>query len=312
MFQFLSAIGRKPSIINLDPANDSLPYDAALDIRDFTTLEQVMQEQNLGPNGGIIFALEQLQESTDLFIEQVRKLGSKEYLLIDCPGQVELFTSHGALAHIVKRLEKELDVRLVVVNLIDSFYLTSASQYISVLLLALRTMLQFNLPHVNVLSKIDLLSNYGELPFRLDYYTEVQDLDHLYPAVEEEMGPKYSKLTEAIGDVVSDFGLVDFQVLAVQDKKSMISLLSIIDKASGYLFGSTEIGGDSVWVDATRQGGYLGGPIDIHERWIEHKKEHDESAKQEREDRMEDADEWTSEMAAFERETGIKATKWGE
>lgn len=312
MNQFLSAIGRKPSVINLDPANENLPYEAALNIRDFTTLEDVMKEQDLGPNGGIIYALEQLEESTDLFIEQVKKLGSKEYLLIDCPGQVELFTHHSALAHIVKRLEKDLGMRLVVVNLIDSYYLSSASQYISVLLLALRTMLQFDLPHINVLSKIDLISNYCPLPFKLDYYTEVQDLEQIYPNVEQEMGPKFSKLTEAIGDVVSDFGLVDFQVLAVQDKKSMISLLSVIDKASGYLFGSTEIGGDSVWVDATRQGGYLGGPIDIHERWIEHKKEYDEEAAQERDDRMNDTDEWNSELAAFEQETGIKATKWGE
>lgn len=46
--------------------------------------------------------------------------------------------------------------------------------------------------------------------------------------------------------MVEDFGLVSFEVLAVEDKKSMIHLLTVIDKATGYMFGSTEIGGDTV------------------------------------------------------------------
>ena len=41
-------------------------------------------------------------------------------------------------------------------------------------------MLQLELPHVNVLSKIDLLKLYAPgMDFSLDYYTEVQDLGWL-------------------------------------------------------------------------------------------------------------------------------------
>ena len=62
-------------------------------------------------------------------------------------------------------------------------------------------MLQLELPHINVLSKVDLITQYGELgtfnrilfdmadkvtlkfltpqDFNLDFYTEVQDLSHL-------------------------------------------------------------------------------------------------------------------------------------
>lgn len=280
MQQFLSAIGRKTSVVNLDPANDNPSYDCALDVRDFITLDDIMAEEKLGPNGGILYALEQVEHNVDQFVAQFRKLGDQEYFLLDCPGQVELFTHHGSLAAIFRTLEKELGLRLCVVNLIDSIYITQASQYISVLLLALRTMLQFSLPQVNVLSKIDLLSSYGPLPMKLDYYTEVQDLDRVTDLADEEIKlPKLQGLTKAIAQVVEDFGLVEFQVLAVENKKSMIHLLSVIDKASGYLFGSTEIGGDSLWVDATRQGGYTE-PVDVHERWIEHKREYDEAEAQ--------------------------------
>lgn len=287
MHQFLSAIGRKTSVINLDPANDRTNYPCALDIRDFTKLEDIMETMNLGPNGGIMYALEEIQSSLDEFVEMVEELGKSDYLIFDCPGQVELFTHHSALHKIFKRLEK-LDYRLVVVHLIDSYYITSPSQYISILLLALRSMLQLDMPHINVLSKVDLLKNYGELTYNLDYYTEVQDLSFLFPHIEAEqhtvLGKRYARLTEAIADLVSDFGLVSFEVLAVEDKKSMISLLTVIDKAVGYMFGSTEIGGDTVWAEATRQGGYLGTVQDIQERWIDHKEQYDEQEAKEMEE----------------------------
>ena len=84
----------------------------------------------------------------------------------------------------------------------------------------------------------------------MDYYTEAQDLQYLTPYLEKEsnsvLGQNYVRLTELIGEMVEDFHLVSFEVLSVENKKSMISLMSVIDKANGYSFGS-EIGGDTVW-----------------------------------------------------------------
>ncbi len=52
MQQFLQLLGRKVAIINLDPANNMLPYLCAVDIRDLISLEEVQAEEGLGPNGG--------------------------------------------------------------------------------------------------------------------------------------------------------------------------------------------------------------------------------------------------------------------
>ena len=161
VLQFLSAIGRKASIINLDPANVHTNYTPSLDIREFISLEDIMSNEGLGPNGGLMYAMEELENNWDEFMSRIKELG-RDYLIIDCPGQLELFTHHTSLRSIFAKLQK-LDYRAVVINLIDSYYITSPSQYISVLLLALRSMLQLDLPHINVLSKIDLLSNYGPL-----------------------------------------------------------------------------------------------------------------------------------------------------
>lgn len=287
MHQFFSAIGRKLCVINLDPANDRLPYGRCeLDIRDFITLEDVMEELNLGPNGGLMYALENLdEEGTDQFIEKIDKLvKDRNYLIFDCPGQVELFTHHASLYKIFKKMVKVSKLRLCVVSLVDCIQLTSPSQYMSTLLLTLRSMLQLDLPQVNVISKIDMLLNYGELPFRLDYYTEVQDLKYLLKYIQEEsnsaLGKNYARLSEMIGELVEDFNLVSFEVLSVENKQSMISLLSVIDKANGYSFGS-EVGGDMIWSEATRQGTLAGNAeIDIHERWVEFKSEYDQNERE--------------------------------
>ena len=75
MQQFLSAIGRKCSIVNLDPANDRTSYECALDIRDLVTLEEIMEEDNLGPNGAILYALEELEHNWEWLERGLRSLG---------------------------------------------------------------------------------------------------------------------------------------------------------------------------------------------------------------------------------------------
>ncbi|KAG7192213.1 uncharacterized protein KQ657_001931 [Scheffersomyces spartinae] len=282
MHQFLNALGRKNAIINLDPANDHLQYPCALDIREFITLEDVMTETNLGPNGGLMYAMELLRESANEFIDKVVDICLKQrnYVLFDCPGQVELFTHDNSLGWIFRKLNKQL--RLCVVQLIDVNYLMPASNYISVLLLALRAMLQLDLPQVNVLSKIDMVLNFAhELPYKLDYYTDVNDLHYLIPHVEAEfkrspLSGNFIRLTEAIADLIESYGLVQFEVLAIEDKQSMIKLLTVVDKAMGYALGTNEVGGDTVWTDAMRIGGLKElQDIDIHERWVDNKAEYE-------------------------------------
>lgn len=49
------------------------------------------------------------------------------------------------------------------VNLVDSHYCHDPGTFVSVLLTSLATMVQMELPHINVLSKIDLLEQCGKL-----------------------------------------------------------------------------------------------------------------------------------------------------
>ena len=148
-----------------------------------------------------------------------------------------------------------------------------------------------DLPHINVLTKIDNLSKYPDLPFNLDFYTEVQDLNYLLPHLSTEspmFAPDgmFAGLNRAIVDLVEEFGLVGFETLAVEDKKSMMSLLQTIDRASGYAFGGPAGANDNVWQVAVREGLGRLDVRDVQERWLDAKDEWDE---RERNDRDEEA-----------------------
>ena len=105
MHQFLAAIERKCSVVNLDPANDCTNYPCALDVRDLVPLEDVMAQEELGPNGAVLYAIEELDENWAWMEERLRALHD-DYILFDCPGQVELFTHHDTLPRLFHRLEK--------------------------------------------------------------------------------------------------------------------------------------------------------------------------------------------------------------
>ena len=155
-------------------------------------------------------------------------------------------------------------------------------------------MLHLPYPIVNVLTKMDNLKSVGgaDLPFNLDFYTEVQDLHHLLPLLTAEQassGPseKWDKLNEALIGLVEDFGLVGFETLAVEDRASMASLVRAIDRASGYVFagaratdesGRTLNDEASIWAQAMSD--HWAGKMDVRdvqERWIDRKEDFDDA-----------------------------------
>ncbi len=194
--QFMEQMGRECAVVNLDFANDhvrgsgvaqiegnstSQPragYNCALDVRSLVSLERVMEEYELGPNGGMMYCMEYLLEHVDWLVESIEAMPNV-YILFDCPGQVELFSHHTAMQEILAVLGKKLDFRLCSVHLIDSFYCIEPATFISAVLLVASTMLRLSLPHVNVLTKIDLLPSYGPLPFTMNFYTELLNLKPL-------------------------------------------------------------------------------------------------------------------------------------
>jgi GTPase SAR1 family protein len=110
MQEFLKATGRRVSVVNLDPANDCLPYKCAIDISELITLENVMEKMKLGPNGGLVYCMEFLERNIEWLQMKINDC-QDNYFLLDCPGQVELFTHHNSVKNITHKL-KEWDFKV--------------------------------------------------------------------------------------------------------------------------------------------------------------------------------------------------------
>lgn len=86
---------KTPFIINLDPAVINLPFDTNIDIRDTIDYKGIMKDYSLGPNGAILCALNLFAARFDLVLEAIEEAIKSEeydYILIDTPGQIEIFT----------------------------------------------------------------------------------------------------------------------------------------------------------------------------------------------------------------------------
>lgn len=143
------------AIINLDPAVERLPYTPDFDVREYVDAFEVMERYGLGPNSSLIVSIDLLMTKA---VEIKNEIGEIEanYVLVDTPGQVELFAYRDT-----GRLISSLivgDSKAANVFLIDSFLAKEARTYVSLLLLSSAIRFRMNLPQINVLSKIDLLT----------------------------------------------------------------------------------------------------------------------------------------------------------
>lgn len=243
----LAEKGREVVMVNLDPANEP-GQEFDVDIRELISLEDVMERLSLGPNGGLVYCIEHLAENIDWLQERICD-NPAEYFIIDCPGQVELYTHQHSMKKIVETMQGAWKLQMCCVNVVDSQHCYDPGKFIAVLVTCLSIMIQLELPHVNVLSKIDLLDE-EQLPQRLEFFTDVVDLSSLiHSRGVKETHPiheKFDALSEALAEMVEDFGLVHFMPLDIMDSNKVVRVIKAVDRGLGYLFwdtGEDDIGG---------------------------------------------------------------------
>lgn len=233
-------------VVNLDPAAERFDYQPFVDIRDLIQLDDAMEDEELhyGPNGGLVFCVEYLLENPDWLKNQLCGVGDDDdgeegeveagveepdddYILFDMPGQIELYSHLNAGRQLAKLLES-WDFRLCSVFLVDSQFMIDGAKFLSGTMAALSVMANMELPHVNILSKMDLLSKTSR--GQLDKYLE-PDPQALLGEVSNESswGRKYRKLSETIGLLIEDFSLVRFTPLNINDEENIADLLLMID-----------------------------------------------------------------------------------
>jgi len=231
IFDHCENIGRAVRVINLDPAAEHFSYPVVGDVRELVELEDVMEAEDikLGPNGGLVFCMEYLVENLD-WLEEILGEADDDYFLFDCPGQIELYTHIPVMRRLVDTLQS-WDFRICGVFLVDSQFIVDASKFFSGVMSALSTMVQLEVPHINVMSKMDLLDKRAKS--EIEKYLNPQ-VDVVIDELSSSMHPKHRKLNEAIGNLIDDYGLVSFLPLDVTEEDSITLLMAEIDNAIQY------------------------------------------------------------------------------
>lgn len=235
--------GRKIEVVNLDPAAEVFDYQPLIDIRELIHLDDAMEDEvlNFGPNGGLVFCLEYLIKHSNWLYDQLFGCGSdteyygdpeEDYILFDLPGQIELYT-HLDTGKQLARLLESWNFRVCSVFMLDSQFIVDGAKFLSGTMTALSIMVNLELPHVNIINKMDLLNK--EAKKQIEKYLEPDSHALLGETIDNSAWSlQYRSLSEALGRVIEDFSLVNFFPLNIKNEENVADILTMIDNSIQY------------------------------------------------------------------------------
>jgi len=200
--EHIEAFGASVARVNYDPAAESLAYPPDVDIRDYVGVEAFMA-RGLGPNGALVAAV-------DASIEYVHEIREKlvdinpDYVIVDTPGQLELFAYRVGGPVVVDALTEGYPASTVF--LMDAMFFENVAGIVSVLTLASSVAVRLGKPQVNIVSKADLLlpEVSEEIIPRLG---EEGFLSSLVDA-EEGLDPYLLTLTKRLSEALQESGFI--------------------------------------------------------------------------------------------------------
>jgi len=196
--QWMNLRGLDAVTVNLDPGAENLPYDPDVDICDWISLKEIMDSYGLGPNGAQIACADMLALNTSDIKKSIESFKA-DYVLMDTPGQLELFVFREAGKYIVQFLNPE---RSIIAYLLDPALAKTASGFVSQLLLSISTNFRLGRSQVNILSKADMLTD-EELELVKRWADTPEELAH---AVLNEKASVYREMSEGILQIIDGFG----------------------------------------------------------------------------------------------------------
>ena len=162
-----------------------------------------MDEYDLGPNGAQILAADLVASQADEVFEEIDGI-SGDIMIVDTPGQVELFAFREASSHLVDVIGQG---RACLVFLFDPMLSQTPSGFVSQMLLSSIVHFRLGLPTANFLSKSDLLD-----PETLEKILEWgENLDILESALYEESAQQ--SLNAAQGGQRAEFAIGQLRMM---------------------------------------------------------------------------------------------------
>lgn len=103
-----------------------------------------------------------------------------DYLIIDCPGQIELYTHIPLLPRLLTHLQVSLNFRTSAAYLIDSQFMQDKTKFFAGVMSAMSCMLSLGVSMVCVMSKMDLVKDSkGNIKREVGRYVSFAPKDYL-------------------------------------------------------------------------------------------------------------------------------------
>lgn len=197
--EWLKISGQDVALLNLDPGVVTLPYTPDVDIRDYVSIEKLMKEYKLGPNGALILAADLIADQVETLSSEIQEI-SADLTIVDTPGQIELFAFRASGPYIAKELIGESKV---ILYLFDSVFSSTPLNYVSNLFLSAAVYNRFLLPQIHILSKCDLLPT-EKVDYIVEWSTDPEVLEN---AIDEELEGAKRLLSRDMTNSINRLGL---------------------------------------------------------------------------------------------------------
>lgn len=232
MIQHAEAINRSVQVVNLDPAAEYFNYPVMADIRELIQVDDVMEDDSLrfGPNGGLVFCMEYFANNFD-WLEECLGHVEDDYILFDCPGQIELYTHLPVMRQLVEQLQ-QWEFRVCGVFLVDAQFMVETFKFVSGVMAALSAMVTLEIPQVNIMTKMDLLSQKAKK--EIEKYLDPDMYSMMQDNALTLRSKKFEKLTKAICGLIEDYSMVRFLPFDRTDEEGINIVLQNIDFSIQY------------------------------------------------------------------------------
>ena len=190
LYEYYTKNGAFAAVLNLDPGVESLPYTCDVDVRDYVDIVSIMQQYDLGPNGALVMANDLIASKIDDIQNEVNRV-NPDYLIVDTPGQIELFAYRSSGRFLVENITSEEKTSIF---LFDGALITTPVNFVSIALLATSIRLRLNLPTINAVTKTDLIGT--KLKDILLWSTNLNTLENAI--AKEADGDTYSLTTNIL------------------------------------------------------------------------------------------------------------------
>jgi len=201
-----------------------LPYNPDVDVRAYVDIDELMEKYKLGPNGALIMASDIAADH----LEEIRgelEQAAPDFVLVDTPGQIELFAFREAGPYFSQGISDEPKA---VVYALDAPFCRNPMNFVSNLFLATAVYTRLRQPQIYALTKADLVSD-EELETIVGWGSEIEQLED---ALEATSGDAASLIARDLAMAVHATGLTHEPIpVSAKSNQGLLELNASLTRA---------------------------------------------------------------------------------